>query len=293
MINTVVAASSKRFIRLTTFFWAVTALGLCLEAHPGVGAANWAERMRAVHSHFTGTNGTFAQFGDSITFSMAFWAPLETAPKKMNAQTARAYSLVKQQMNENCWRKWKGPEFGSQGSMTVRWARENINRWLKELNPETAVIMFGSNDVAQMDVNEYEEVTRQVVRRCLDNGTIVLLTTAPPRSGRLEKSEQFARVIRKIAAEEKVPLVNFFGEILRRRPRDWDGSLPQFKTGSVNVYEVPTLISGDGVHPSNPAHFGNDFSEEGLRHNGFALRNYLTLVAYAEVIDNVLRAREK
>jgi len=32
--------------------------------------------MRAVHSGFKGTRGRVAQFGDSITYSMAFWSPL-------------------------------------------------------------------------------------------------------------------------------------------------------------------------------------------------------------------------
>ena len=36
----------------------------------------WVEAMKKVHARFTGTNGTFAQFGDSISFTMAFWSPL-------------------------------------------------------------------------------------------------------------------------------------------------------------------------------------------------------------------------
>ena len=39
--------------------------------------------MRKAHARFTGTPGTFAQFGDSITVTMAFWAPLQSKPKNM------------------------------------------------------------------------------------------------------------------------------------------------------------------------------------------------------------------
>lgn len=53
---------------------------------------------------------------------------------------------------------------------------------------------------------------------------------------------------------------------------------------------MPTLISGDGVHPSNPRMF-QDYSEESLRSNGFGLRSYLTVIAYAEVIRNVLQLK--
>lgn len=209
-------------------------------------------------------------------------------PKGMSAEARRAQAVVKRHMNPECWVKWKGPEFGNNGSMTIRWARENLDGWLTKLNPEVAVIMFGSNDVDQMEASEYERTTREVVQRCLKNGTVVLLTTAPPRSSQFEKSRRFAEVVRKMAREEKVPLIDYFDEILKRRPQDWDGSLPQFKSTPGDEYQVPTLIAGDGVHPSNPKAYSNDLSEEALTHNGYALRNYLTLLAYADVIQNVL-----
>ena len=165
--------------------------------------------------------------------------------------------------------------------------------WLKRMNPETVVILFGSNDVGQMGVEEYERKTREVVRRCLANGTVVILTAMPPRSGRMDESWQFIEAVRTIAREEKVPLINYFAEILKRRPEDWDGSLPKFKSSPGDAYQVPTLIARHGVHPSNPSKYANDFSEEALRTNGFSLRNYLTLLAYAEVIDEVLRPAQK
>jgi lysophospholipase L1-like esterase len=254
-------------------------------------ATDWIEPMRQAHARFSGTKGTLAQFGDSITFSMAFWAPLAGEPKNMSADARRAHAGVKNFMKPECWREWKGPEFGNEGSMTIRWADQNVDKWLTKLNPGVAVIMFGSNDVGQMDAEEYERKTRAVVQRCLKNGTVVLLTTAPPRSGHLEKSKQFAEAVRKIAREEKVPLIDYFGEILKRRADDWDGSLAQFKFVPGDIYEVPTLIARDGVHPSNTKQFANDFSEAGLSRNGFTLRNYLTLIAYSEVIEKVLRAK--
>jgi hypothetical protein len=257
-------------------------------AEPAGKNTDWVEPMKAVHAKFKGTPGTLANFGDSITFTMAYWAPLAGDPKNMDAATAKAHALVKRYQKPECWRDWKGPDFGNQGRMTIRWALENTDRWLAKLNPEVVVLMFGSNDVTQLDAAEYETKTRDVVRRCLKNGTVVILTTMPPRSGQLEKARQFAEVARKIAREEHLPLVDYFDEILKRRPDDWDGSLPKFKDVPGDEYQVPTLIARDGVHPSNVSKWGNDFSADGLSHNGFALRNYLTLVAYSQVISAVL-----
>src|SRR5438477_2626416 len=251
--------------------------------------AYWQEPMRKVHARSAGTKGTFAQFGDSITVTMAFWAPLAYPAKETRPETAAALKTVKGYMSPQCWSKWKGAKFGNDGSMTIRWAHENIGRWLADLNPEVAVIMFGSNDIGQMEVDEYETKLQQVIERCLTNGTVVLLTTMPPRSGQLEKARQFAEAARRVARREGVPLIDYFSEILKRRPIDWDGSLPQFKNLPGDEYQAPTLIARDGVHPSNPKTYANVYSEAALRENGFSLRNYLTLLAYANVIDGVLK----
>ncbi len=249
----------------------------------------WVAPMKQVHAKFTGKKGTFAQFGDSITVTMAYWSPLRYEHKNLNEDGKKAFELVNSYMLKECWDKWKGPDFGSNGSMTIRWADENVDRWIKKLNPEVVLIMFGTNDINQLSLDEYEAKTRSVVKRCLDNGTIVILSTIPPRSGKLDQARQFSDVVKKIAADTKIPLVDFFAECLKRRPDDWDGTLTKFNDDNKDGYQVPTLISKDGVHPSNPKQFSGDYSEVGLRCHGFGLRNYLTLIAYADVIQKSLK----
>lgn len=256
-------------------------------AHAGDKAADWVEPMKKVHARFKGDKGAFACFGDSITVTLAFWSPLEGEPKNMPADMAKAHAFVKDYMKPDCWRKWKGPAFGNNGSMTIRWAHDNVDTWLKKHNPEVVLIMFGTNDLTQFGVEEYEKKTGEVVDKCLANGSVVILSTIPPFSGRFEKSKEFAEAVRKIAKAKQVPLSDYFAEIVKRRPDDWDGRLAKFKDVK-DVYQVPTLISGDGVHPSNPRTF-QDYSEESLRSNGYGLRNYLTLIAYGDVIRNVLK----
>ncbi len=266
-----------------------------LAAAPATQAADdgkyWVEPMRQVHARFKGTPGTLAQFGDSITISLAYWAGLENLPKNATPEAAQAHQLVKQYMKPACWRDWRGPKYGSEGGMTIRWAHQNIDKWLKDHNPETATIMFGTNDLNGLGAKEYEQKLREVIEKCLKNGTVMLVTTIPPRHGFEEKSEQFAEIDRKVARDLKCPVIDYQAEILKRRTDDWDGTGPKFKDVK-ETYEVPTLISKDGVHPSNPRRF-QDFSKESLNSNGFLLRGYLTMRAYADVIREVLQLSKK
>jgi lysophospholipase L1-like esterase len=244
--------------------------------------------MKAVHAKFAGKPGTLALFGDSITFSKAFWSPLAYAPKDLADPLGKNLELVKKHLLNDCWSNWRGPEFGSQSGQTVEWAQKNVDTWLKKLNPEAAVLMFGTNDLNGVTEKDYESRTRSVVEKCLKNGTVVILTTIPPRAGMEKKAAAFAEVQRKIAADLKLPLIDYHAEIMKLRPDDWSGTLPKFKEiAAKDGYQVPTLIAGDGVHPSNPEKF-QDYSADSLKNNGYQLRSVLTLNAYADVIRDVL-----
>ena len=252
----------------------------------------WVAPMRTVHAKFTGKPGTLALFGDSITVSQAFWAPLAFAPKNLPEPIARDLAVVKKHMLNECWSQWRGAEYGNEGRKTIEWAEANIDRWLKKLNPEAAVILFGTNDLNQTDAKTFEQRTRAVIEKCLKNGTVVILTTIPPRAGLEKKSTAFAEVQRKVAADLKLPLIDYHAEIVKRRPDDWNGALAKFKPDAAkDVYQVPTLISGDGVHPSNPTKF-RDYSAESLNTNGYLLRTVLTLDAYAAVSRQVLAKKK-
>ena len=252
---------------------------------------DWVSEMKKTHAKFTGKSGTFAHFGDSITYSLAFWSSLQWRPGQADAEFEASRQWVLKYMHQDCWRGWKGPKYGNLSGKTVAWANSNVDGWLKKLNPEVVLIMFGTNDLGGVSVEKYETGLRKFVQRCLDNGSVVILSTIPPRSGRAEKAAEYAKVARKIAKELKVPLSDFHAEVMKRRPDDWDGSAAKFK--GHKTYEVPTLIAGDGVHPSNPKKWRRDFTAEGLKHNGFNLRSYITLNAYVEVMDKVLDAGKK
>jgi lysophospholipase L1-like esterase len=251
------------------------------------GSANpyWADTMARVHSNFTGEKGTFAHFGDSITVTLAFWTPLLYSRKNAPDEMEQAYKLVEQYLKKECWRDWKGAKFGNEGGQTIRWAHENIDKWLAQLNPEVALIMFGTNDLTSVGLEEYSQTYQEVVQKCLDNGTIVILSTIPPRHGLADKAALYADAVREISRRMKVPLTDFHSEILKRRPDDWDGALNKF--ADYEGYDVPTLLARDGIHPSNPQSCCDDYSEEGLKCCGYSLRNYLVLMKYTDVLQTL------
>ncbi len=250
---------------------------------------SWGEAMARVHAGFRGKAGTFAHFGDSITETLASWTPLKYGRKNAPPDMERAFRQVDAYLRPECWRDWKGPEYGNQGGQTARWADENVAAWLEKLDPEVALVQFGSNDLREFQVAEYRQRLRSVVRRCLDHGTVVILSTIPPRHGFAAKASSFAEAAGQVAREMRVPLVDYHAEILKRRPGDWDGASEAF--GAYEGYNVPTLIARDGLHPSAPQQYQNDYSVEALRCHGYDLRNYLVLMKYAEVIEAISTPR--
>lgn len=275
-----------RYLLLTTF--ALLALASSVRA---ADDPVWVKPMAEVHAKFTGKPGTLALFGDSITDTRAFWAPLAFAPRTVPPEIGKSLAVVKKHMLAECWDKWRGGDHGNESGQTAKWAEENVEKWLKKLNPECVVILFGTNDLSKSDEKSYDKQMRAVVEKCLKNGTVVILTTLPPRAGFEDKAKTYAEAARKIATDFKLPLIDYHAEILKRRPDDWNGKLPKFKDFAKDVYQTPTLVSADGVHPSAPSKLA-DYSADALNSNGYQLRNVLTLHAYAEVITRVL-AKDK
>ena len=249
----------------------------------------WVQAMRKVHANSRGDEGVLLHLGDSITYSMAYFAPLQYAGEaKMSPDTRNALNLVNGYMKKDCYR-WKGPDKGNYSGQTAIWGLKNVDDWIATLKPEVALIMFGTNDIRRGTIEAHEKNLLALIQRCLDNGVVVILSTIPPMHGFDEKVRQTVEVQRKVAAEMKVPLIDFHAHVVNRRPQDWDGTLEQFE--GFSQWEVPTIISKDGVHPSNPQQWQSDYTEEGMARNGNVLRSYLTLMAYAEVINVVINGQ--
>jgi len=257
---------------------------------------DWVGPMRKAHARWTGTPGTFAQYGDSITVTMAFWTPLRyTDGKGMPPEMLEALAAARKHIHKDVWHGWKGGKWGNAGNMTITWCFDNIDAWQKRMNPEAAVIMFGTNDAYRgPNVPIYTEQYAACVNRMLADGTVPIVTTLPPRYtqrlslGGFMTVWNFRLATLFIARAKKVPLIDLWAEMVRRRPDDWDGKLEKFDAGGWKGYNVPTLMARDGIHPSNPKSYHGDFSQEGLRCSGFNLRNYLTLKTWYEIRRKVI-----
>jgi lysophospholipase L1-like esterase len=274
---------SPRILKLSLF------LVIFVFTVPTVDASDpeWVDAMRAVHSKNRGEKGIFLQLGDSLTYSTAYFSPLEFADiASMPPATREALNVVNNYMVRECY-SWKGAEKGNFSGMMTSWGLENIDKWIAELKPETVSIMFGSNDLLHGSIENHEKMLHDLVQKCLDKGVVVILNTIPPIHGFDEKIQKVVEMQRKVAFDMKVPLIDFYAHIIQRRPNDWDGSLPQF--AEFTQWETPTLTSRDGIHLSNPKAWQQDYAEDGLRHNGNVLRTWLTLMAYAEVINVVVK----
>lgn len=236
----------------------------------------WVLSMRQVHAQFNGTRGYVAQLGDSITYSMAFWSPLGWDDPSQ--YLTREDGLPKMPP-EARWRdvilgtQDKGPEFGNYSGWRVGQVLESIDGVLAKQEPELALIMIGTNDISGDQVPaDYADRLQRVVRKCLEAHCIPILSTIPPRRDHDRSVTQVNDQIRDVAKRLQIPLIDYHAEIMQRRPAPtWDG----------------TLISEDGVHPTaGETHL---YTEENMRANGYALRNWLSFLMVREVYFRVLK----
>jgi len=136
--------------------------------------------------------------------------------------------------------------------------------------------MIGTNDIGGLKgvPKEYEAGLRKIIDKCIVAHCIPILNTIPPRRNHMEAVAAVNEVVKKLAVEYKIPLVDYCGEIIRRHPEDWDG----------------TLIDKDGVHPSNPSKQSADLSEANINSNGYPLRTWMNFMMFREVYLKIMSA---
>ena len=151
-----------------------------------------------------------------------------------------------------------------------------------------AVVMLGTNDPGNPQNLSY---LTSIVDKLEEHRIVPILSTIPPKSGAESAIGQMNAGIVQLAQSRALPLIDFYQEILLRRPgTTWFG----------------TLISTDGVHPtgdnagysveSNPYLPGGDpvtgTTGDALLNVGYLLRSWLTVQKLAEVQQKVVDVNE-
>jgi lysophospholipase L1-like esterase len=239
----------------------------------------WVEPMRKIHAGFEGQSGYVAQLGDSITHSMAFWTPIGWDEPQQYLSNDDG---LPPKPAGTCWQdviqgeRDKGPDHGNYSGWRVENVLAAADGVLQRHRPELAIIMIGTNDISGGSVpDRYRRDLEQLVEKCLQAHCIPILNTIPPRRNHQQAVEDVNEIIRDVAGEKRIPLVDYHAEIVRLRPEGtWQG----------------TLISDDGVHPT--AGETNVYTEENLQNSGYALRNWLNFLAVREVHFRVLHPHD-
>jgi lysophospholipase L1-like esterase len=264
---------TKQKLCVTTIIVVLAATTVAWAASP---APDWFEPMKKINQGFDGNSCYIAQFGDSITYSMAFWSPVGW----MEPDTFLTGDDGFPKRPEKRWRdtikgiRNKGPEHGCYSGWTVNQLLESVPAVLQRENPEAAIIMIGTNDTGPGGPPaDYREKLERLLRMILEAHCIPILNTIPPKRGAEAGVEKANLIIRELANKLHLPLVDYHAEIMRRQPgQAWDG----------------TLIDKDGVHPT-----GNDngnFSEANLSVSGYALRTWLNFRVVRELYFRILSA---
>jgi lysophospholipase L1-like esterase len=246
---------------------------------------DYAPAMRKVARKFRGVQGVVLHLGDSITYASPYtaWARAGKGKTKEDEAVLR-WSHCGEENDKDGWYLAhhdlpQGRSYTAAGGITADQylaggfkGMPSLGQIIKEYNPQVAIVMLGTNDAWQgRPVGDYTGDMERIVSRLLANGTVVILSTIPPLIGNLKLAEQYNAALWKLAERHKLPVIDYYGEIVARRPgMTWDGTL---------------LVKSDG-HPSADREGVTSASEptpENLKESGYLLRGWLSVRKLAEV----------
>jgi hypothetical protein len=251
--------------------------------------ADWdfAESMLTVAQKYTGSPGVVLHIGDSNTFEPAYsaWA-LRGEGKTTEDVELLDWMHAGKGGAKDGWTLCSLPTHPRRSATAANGARlsqfltgEQVDYSLDELvrryNPQVVVLMLGTNEATiRLPTEDYGRQLRQAADLFLRNGTVPIMTTLPPHARRPREIEAYNREIQTLAREKRLPLIDLYGEILRRQPHGWKG----------------TMIQEDGLHLTTTDASGA-MQEEKLNRSGQLLRAWLTIrqlaVLKARVLDNI------
>ena len=256
---------------------------------------DWPAAMQKITNKFAGTQGVVLHIGDSITYANPYGAWARSGAGK----TASDRQVLKWMHGgeNNDLDGWylasfdvssRGGSYTAVSGMRLDQALAGgfhgmppMSEIVKKYNPQVVILMLGTNDVsANRPVSEYRADLEKAAKLILDNNTILVVSTIPPHCNKPELAQDYNRVIIETARKYKVPMIDYFGEILARHPDDWNGTL----LGKNDVH--PTASAGDVNASSEP-------TAENLNKVGYLLRGWLSVQKIKDVKAKAIDPADK
>ena len=254
--------------------------------------SDYAEAMKKVARRFKGKAGVVLHFGDSITYANPYgqWARFGKGKTEKDKAVCR-WMHVNKRDDTDGWHLCSVDRPGGRSETAASGIRSDqflkggksgmapLGALVKKYNPQMAVVMLGTNDAsAGRSVEAFTADMTKIIDLLLANGAIPIVSTVPPHFRKEDLAREYNEALRKLAAGKKVPLIDYYEEIVKRRAKDWNG----------------TLMGKNDVHPS-ARHGGtgpsSEPTEQNLKNSGYLLRGWLSVRKIAEVKERVLDGR--
>ncbi|NSW56165.1 MAG: hypothetical protein HPY44_09130 [Armatimonadetes bacterium] len=178
-------------------------------------------------------SATIVCFGDSITGVYYHTGGIRAYPEMLQLALSRQYPSA----------KVKVINAGISGNTTVQ-ALARIERDVLAHKPQLVTVMFGMNDVTGVPPETYRQNLLEIAARCRGIGAEVMLCTPnsiydeDPRRP-MAKLAEYSGIVRAVAAEQGLPVVDFFAEYERIRKTDMRRWM---------------LLMSETIHPSMHGH---------------------------------------
>lgn len=246
---------------------------------------DWITPMRVLARDFKGEDGKVLRLGDSITYANPGSAYSRYGKDRTPEQLA-VCRWMKADVRGKASGVWLSIDdqpggrshTAASGVTTAQFLAggkgglPKLDDLIREHNPQIACVLLGTNDLnARQRPEAFAANLESIILRLLANKTIPVLTTVPPLRGKAEQALEYNERIWKLAVQHNVPVADYHGEIMARRPGDWDG----------------TLISRDGVHPSAGETAG-PATEANLGQSGYLLFSWTVLNKLMEIKREVI-----
>jgi hypothetical protein len=248
---------------------------------------DYAGPMKKIAARFHGNEGVVLHVGGSMTIANPYGTWARSGKGKTSADSAiLTWMHTDTKDKRDGWwlcrtevvtyRAYTA-ESGLKSAMLFTGGKRGLPtlaKMLDDYQPRMVTIECGIYDVEDgVALEDYRTNMAKALDLILARGVIPLLNTIPPFKAQLERTKQFNVVLRTLAKERGIPVLDLEREVLSRRPHDWFGTL---------MDRIHLTASQTGGSP------GAEPTVENLSKSGYQLRGWLTVRKIAEIKRSVM-----